>query len=140
MFASAVVCFLLVSGIPLLDLTSKAALKLAFFMLPARAWELLIGGVAAWIMLRRPDLHIPAGVKYSGLVIILATFIWGLSPVHPGPDAVIVTLATATILLGQGDWLRVNALTRAFTKLGDTGLTHSILCTGPYYLLHSSCT
>jgi len=57
--------------------------SLAFFMLPARAWELLFGEVCAWVMIRRPDLTVPGWVKLAALAVIVATCAIGFDPVHP---------------------------------------------------------
>lgn len=116
---SAIGCFVLVSGLPIGGLPAKTAAKAAFFLLPFRAWELLTGSLAAWVMLRRPDLHVPRLVKYIALAVIAATCIVGWSATHPGPEALGVSLATAVVLLGAGEWLAVNGVTRFIAKVGD---------------------
>ncbi len=105
MVASLGLCFLLMTGPQWLPFSSKGAQKLAFFMLPTRAWELLFGAVCAWIMIRRPDLTLPAWLKLAALALILATCAIGFDPVHPRWDAVIVVVATGLILLGRDGWL-----------------------------------
>jgi peptidoglycan/LPS O-acetylase OafA/YrhL len=116
---SAMGCFVLVSGLSIGGLPFKTAAKAAFFLLPFRAWELLIGSLAAWLMLRRPGLQVPALAKYTALVLIVGTCIVGSRAPHPGPEALVVTLAAALVLLGARDWLHVNALTRGIAKVGD---------------------
>lgn len=116
---SGLLCFVLMSGIPIHHFTAKFSQKMAFFMLPSRAWELLIGGIAAWMMLRYPHTSIPHAIKYVLLLAIFLDCIIGLSPAHPGLDAIIVTLSTGIILLGDDGWLPSNYLSRSIATLGD---------------------
>lgn len=103
--ASFALCFVLMTGPSWLPFSSKGAQKLAFFMLPTRAWELLLGAVCAWVMIRRPDLTVPGWTKLLALAAIIVTCAIGFDPVHPRWDAVIVVVATALILLGKDGWL-----------------------------------
>lgn len=119
MVVSLTLCILLVMSPDMLGLSGRRGSNLAFFMLPSRAWELLIGGVAAWCMLKKPFLTIPKSVKYLNLAIMIGLLVVGLSPVHPGPDAIIITVATSIILLGHDNWLSDNFVTRTFVKVGD---------------------
>lgn len=105
MILSFALCFLIMTGPSWLPFSAKGAQKLAFFMLPTRAWELLFGSVCAWVMIRRPDLTVPGWAKLAALAAIIATCAIGFDPVHPRWDAVIVVVATGLILLGQDGWL-----------------------------------
>ncbi len=105
MVLSFALCLVLIAGPSWLPFSAKSAGKLAFFMLPARAWELLFGAVCAWVMIRRPDLTVPGWAKLAALAVIIATCAIGFDPVHPRWDAVIVVVATGLILLGQDGWL-----------------------------------
>lgn len=105
MVASFALCLVLMTGPSWLPFSAKGAQKLAFFMLPTRAWELLLGAVCAWVMIRRPGLTVPSWVKLAALAVIIATCAIGFDPVHPRWDAVIVVVATGLILLGQDGWL-----------------------------------
>ena len=105
MLASFALCFILMTGPEWLPVSSKGAQKLAFFMLPTRAWELLFGAVCAWVMIRRPDLTVPGWAKLGALAAIIATCAIGFDPVHPRWDALIVVVATGLILLGRDGWL-----------------------------------
>jgi peptidoglycan/LPS O-acetylase OafA/YrhL len=116
---SFVLCNLLVSDVAIPGVSAKAGDKIAFFMLPPRAWELLIGGIAAAAMLRWPGLRVPGWAKYAALAAILFVCVSGVSRLHPGPDALIAGLATATILLGRDDWLHANPITRMIARIGD---------------------
>jgi peptidoglycan/LPS O-acetylase OafA/YrhL len=95
------------------------SITLAYFMLPSRAWELLIGGLAAWVMLKRPDLRVPGWAKHAALGVILLSFLFGVSPKQPGPDALIASLMTAVVLMGRDGWLHHNIITRAIARIGD---------------------
>ncbi len=57
--ASLALCLYLSSGVSIGSISGQTVENLAFYMLPTRAWELLVGGVAAWVMLERPGLRIP---------------------------------------------------------------------------------
>ena len=117
--ASGFLCYLLIGTDALPGISAAEGEKLAFFMLPPRAWELLIGALAAWTMLRRPTLDVPAWMKYGALGVILFACGAGFSDDHPGPDAIISTFATAVILLGRDGWLHDNPLTRFVRQIGD---------------------
>lgn len=119
MAASLGLCLFLVTGVPIGSIAGQTIENLAFYMLPSRAWELLIGGIAAWTMIERPDLRIPRGVKPILLasIILVAWIGWGDK--HPGWDAVIVTLATAVLLLGEDDWLPQSTMTALVARIGD---------------------
>ncbi|MGZ9099459.1 MAG: acyltransferase family protein, partial [Brevundimonas sp.] len=116
---SLALCLVLATGPAWLPVTTETAANLAFFMLPARAWELLAGSLCAWLMLRRPELTVPAWAKYLALAVIPVTCIVGFDAVHPRWDAVIVVAATAVLLLGRDGWLPRMALTRPVGVIGD---------------------
>lgn len=117
--ASLGLCLFLATGVPIGSIAGQTGENLAFYMLPSRAWELLIGGMAAWIMIVRPDLRIPRGVKPVLLASIILVAWIGVADKHPGWDAVIVTLATAVLLLGQDDWLPQSAMAALVARIGD---------------------
>lgn len=116
---SFLLCWLLVSHDGLFHISTKAAAKFAFFMLPARAWELLAGGICGWVMLRRPGMKVPAPLKVGALTGILAILAVGVDPVHPRFDALIATVLTSVILLGRDDWLRRAKPVQAIRRVGD---------------------
>ena len=116
---SLALCLVLVAGPTWLPITAETAGTFAFFMLPSRAWELLAGALCAWLMLRRPELTVPAWVKYLALAVIPATCIIGFDAVHPRWDAVIVVAATSILLLGRDGWLPKTVLTRPVGAIGD---------------------
>ena len=91
----------------------------AFYLFPTRAWELLAGSVAAWMMLRRPGLQVHANIKIMALVILLLMVLFGVDRVHPRWDAVIVTLATMIIMLDSRKWLPETGAIRIVERVGD---------------------
>jgi peptidoglycan/LPS O-acetylase OafA/YrhL len=119
----------------------------AFFLLPARFWELLLGGALAWCALERgpalarlrdsfshPGLTSQAlGATASALAVaLLAVAVTALdkSTPYPGWNALLPTLAAALIIAsGPGAWLNRTILAnRAAVTLG--------LMSYPLYLWH----
>lgn len=90
----------------------------AFYSLPTRAWELLIGSLCAGHLLRKRPVP-PAPLQWAALLIILAVSVYGIDPVHPRFDAILVSLATAVIMLGGDGWLPRSLLTRPVAVIGD---------------------
>lgn len=127
---SILLCLILVNGVApaSLGVAAKTQTKLAFFMLPTRAWELLVGSFAAFVMLKYASLKVSLLTKYISLISIVLVSIFGISDLHPGPDAIVVTFATSLLLLGHHQWLHFNLLTRSFAKIGDWSYS--------LYLLH----
>lgn len=71
-----------------------------FYLLPTRAWELLIGGMGAIYAGKLPQNRL---VNQFGLSIALAALIilpiFPISPLHPSIDAILVCLATLGVIL-----------------------------------------
>jgi len=126
--ASLVLCMMLMAGPAWLPTTAAGAQKLAFFMLPARAWELLAGALAAWLMIRRPGLAVPRALKLGALGLVFFVCTMGFIPCIPGIDALVVVVATCALLLGQDDWLPRAAPLRQLARIGDWSYS--------LYLLH----
>ena len=93
--------------------------SLAFFLLPTRAWELLVGSGCAWLCLNRPGLRIPSAVQWLGFALLPLSAIVGIDPVHPRGDALLAVAGTAIIILGGSAWLPRNWLTRPVATVGD---------------------
>jgi len=125
---SLALCLLLMTGPAWLPVTAAASQKLAFFMLPARAWELLAGSIIAWIAIRDPALTLPSFVKYAALACIVLICAIGFDPLHPRGDAILVVIATCLLLLGKDDWMPATTLTRPLARIGDWSYS--------LYLLH----
>lgn len=122
---SLLLCFLVASLMPVAT----------FYLLPTRAWELLLGSIVAlredWLkaMLRRwaPQL----GLTALGVLVIVPVFTPGktLGFVHPSLDALLVTLATALVILVRPAMLNLwNPVTRIGYRLGN--ISYSL------YLVH----
>jgi hypothetical protein len=97
----------------------KSATKWAFYMLPSRAWELLIGGLAAWAMLKRPSFSVPGWLKWLGLAAIFILAFHQFDLVHPRGDAIAVVLATSLLLMGNDGWMRKAWPLRPIEAVGD---------------------
>jgi peptidoglycan/LPS O-acetylase OafA/YrhL len=84
----------------------------AFYLLPSRAWQLLVGALASFVADRwqpaatRRPLPGVAGeaVGWGGMaMILLALFLFDERTPFPGLNAVLPTLGTAMVLLGSSD-------------------------------------
>ncbi|WP_290872900.1 acyltransferase family protein [Aquabacterium sp.] len=77
----------------------------AFYLLPARAWELLLGTLCA---LRWPGLKQAQGgvdTAWFSLPLLGGLLSQGWDPVHPRGDALLVCLATAALIVRPSAWL-----------------------------------
>lgn len=109
--ASVVLCFVLVSAHP----------DAAFYLLPARAWELGIGSLAALTALdgsRRVQLLL-SGLFWPAVVALVAIPIFPTGMPHPGADAFIVCIATVLVILRRHWALNATSGARALAKVGD---------------------
>jgi peptidoglycan/LPS O-acetylase OafA/YrhL len=115
---SAGLCFYLVSRDP----------QAAFYLLPTRAWELLLGGVGAVLIQQKPAGAIASSLRLPAVALLVAVPIWPTGLPHPGVDAALVCLATLTIILADNrkvaGWIPVKAI----AWLGD--ISYSL------YLVH----
>ncbi|MGO9173869.1 MAG: acyltransferase family protein [Rhodomicrobium sp.] len=116
----------------------------AFYLLPARAWELALGGALALAERRPAATHSGAGranaawtwaVAWLGLpalavLILTPSFAPGslLGSRHPGLDAILVCAATALLLICRLPLLTRGALAWTLARLGD--ISYSL------YLVH----
>lgn len=91
---------------------------IAFFSLPTRAWEMLVGSLLAWKS-SNSILAVPRKYKFAALLLIIVVTCFPIDSIHPRGDAVLVVLATAIILAGEKDWLPVNMVSRTMAKVGD---------------------
>lgn len=91
----------------------------AFYLLFTRAWELLIGSLCAWIMLKKPTIAVPKWLKCTSLVLIFFSCTVNINNEHPSIESLIIVLATMVILLGNKEWLPKNIVTRIIEKTGD---------------------
>jgi peptidoglycan/LPS O-acetylase OafA/YrhL len=123
-------CMWLISGyaIPGLDISLDYRQRFAFYMLPTRAWELILGSICGLVMLRRPDLSPPPWAKYPALAAVIFVCAVGLDDAHPRGDAMLAVAACCVLLLGNDQWLPRVAFTRAVAAVGDWSYS--------LYLLH----
>jgi peptidoglycan/LPS O-acetylase OafA/YrhL len=86
----------------------------AFFLLPTRAWELLIGVFAALYMLNLTDFHqridhrIHQGLSLLGLtMVVYSIFVFDKGTLFPGLPALVPTVGTGLIILfaTQDTWV-----------------------------------
>lgn len=90
----------------------------AFYGLPTRAWELGVGSwIALWPHAERlrwqPLWH---RLRWPAVLVLWVIPMHPLSSLHPGPDAVVITLATALVLLNRFD---VTSRWQLGVRLGD---------------------
>ena len=123
-------CLWLISGYPIpgIDTSLDYRQRFAFYMLPTRAWELILGSICGLVMLRRPDLSPPVWTKYAALAAVIFVCAVGIDDAHPRGDAMIAVAACCLLLLGNDRWLPRVALTRAVATVGDWSYS--------LYLLH----
>ena len=120
--------YLLLLGWPQgLPIDRAQAWTLGYGSLPARAWQFLAGGLCAWLMMRRPGLTVPPGIKWLALAGLL--FVGTTGTLYEGPRwaGMIVTAATCVMLMGRDGWLPRRAL-GPIARTGD--LSYSL------YLVH----
>lgn len=86
----------------------------AFYLLPTRAWELLIGSLCALPSARRLGLvRLRVDSGWWCLPVMGLSLVWGLDDTHPRWDALLVCLSTAGLILmpsrllqSQRGWMR----------------------------------
>ena len=89
----------MVAGILLTPLNQPAA----FFLLPTRAWELLLGGLVG-LLLMRDHVSLPEWVRaaggWAGLALVTVTVLtYDDDTVFPGTAAILPALGTAVVIL-----------------------------------------
>ena len=81
----------------------------AFYLLPSRAWQLLVGALASFVAdrwpsvaLRQPSVRLAGeAIGWGGMaMIVLSLFLFSEQTPFPGLNAVLPTLGTALVLLG----------------------------------------
>lgn len=78
--------------------------KFAFYMLPARAWELFLGVVLAWWLPRlAPGRRVGSTLSFAGLALCLAPiFLLDEHSPFPGSNALYPVLGAVLFILGAG--------------------------------------
>lgn len=93
--------------------------NIAFYFSMTRFWELLAGSMAAWLMMRKPSLHVKPFVKFAAVTLLLCMAFITIDPMHPRLSAVVVVIATAAILIDSREWLPRNPIATITAKIGD---------------------
>jgi peptidoglycan/LPS O-acetylase OafA/YrhL len=90
-----------------------------FYLLPTREWELAIGSVGAIVTV--PD-RLKETIRYCfwpALIALLVLPVVTIFPFHPGPDALIICVATLVIVLREHPMLSAGVFMRGMGKIGD---------------------
>lgn len=93
--------------------------QLAFFMLPTRAWEMLVGSLLAWSSLRAAGPAPGAALKRSALALLCLLCAFPFDGIHPRGDALAVVALTALMIAGRDGWLGNSPAVRAVARVGD---------------------
>lgn len=126
----------LVASLALCMVGSVVAPAATFYLLPTRAWELLLGSLGALLAREAGrsscvDLAVSRAVRWlfypSVAGLLLLPMLPSFGP-HPGPAALLVCLATLVVLLRQHPGLPSWLPTRLLARLGD--ISYSL------YLVH----
>ncbi len=87
----------------------------AFYLLPTRAWEMLLGslcalphgrGTASPALLPRGPGRWAALISAAAALSLAICLLWGVDPVHPRGDALWVCLSTAALVWWPARWLQ----------------------------------
>lgn len=96
---------LLVISLALSEYGSRSQPLANFFLLPSRAWELLIGALVAWASFSEPPVHVRISrivrefLAGLGLALIcVAVFIFGVETPFPSLYALVPTIGTALVI------------------------------------------
>ena len=93
--------------------------QFAFFMLPARAWEMLAGSLLACSASRWAPFAAGRAVKLIALGALCTLCILPIDPVHPRSDALLAVLLTALLIRGNDRWLGHGLPVRMIARVGD---------------------
>ncbi len=105
-----------------------------FYLLPTRAWELLLGSLGALWVLRPPDdthqvVRRAVGLLFiPGLVCLLVLPFVPMLGMHPGFNALLACVATLIVILRNSNWLNLAWPAKMLAGIGD--ISYSL------YLVH----
>lgn len=92
----------------------------AFYLMPFRAWEMMIGSIAALLVVPQQSswTAAPFQLCYWLVLVLVPTLpvLWGG---HPGLAALIVCCATVLIILSNSQRWHENFVSRTLSKVGD---------------------
>lgn len=104
----------------------------AFYLLPTRAWELLIGALGALMAYRWENTKIIKILFWPALLALLLLPIFSINESlglpHPSIDAFIICVATLIIILAKNHYAATGVLSKGLAKLGN--ISYSL------YLVH----
>ena len=119
--ASAIACFALAPNHP----------TGTFYLLPTRAWELLLGAAGALWFPAAASGPAATARRLAGnasLIVLVALPLLTLDPVHPRLDAAVICLATLVLIRARPALLEQGLLARGLAQVGD--MSYSL------YLVH----
>lgn len=96
-----------------------------FYLLPTRAWELLIGSVGALWMLQNavnPNRTVSNVIKILFVPSLLCLLVLPFVPfngAHPGINALLICVATLIVILHNSPWLNSIWPTKILARIGD---------------------
>lgn len=99
-----------------------------FYLLPTRAWELGIGSLGVLALEGRPGAQWIQRLYWPALAALFVVPFFPLGGAHPGPDAIIVCLATLVVILRNHPVVGSSAPMRGLSWFGD--MSYSL------YLVH----
>jgi len=125
LFLVILIIFIFSFGMNLLFTYSGDA-EFAFFMLPTRAWELVVGALV-FLLIRNPNFNISNQFRsilaYAGCILVLGSFfLIDQSMLFPGLPAVFPVLGTALIILAASPEHNLSGRVLAFAPIRFTGL------------------
>lgn len=97
----------------------------SFYLLPTRAWELIIGTAGALLLQQGNDVARGAIATLCKLLLFPAIFSLMLIPffpfggIHPGLNAFLICIATLVVLLSTNTALNSSIVTKALGRVGD---------------------
>jgi peptidoglycan/LPS O-acetylase OafA/YrhL len=120
------IALLVLSYILCVSTASKGSFS--FYLLPTRAWEMLIGSVSALIILNDQWKKWLNFLFWPMFLLTISIPIIKIDLIHPGPIALLICLSTAVVILTRHSVLSSGFLVKIFSKLGD--ISYSL------YLVH----
>jgi peptidoglycan/LPS O-acetylase OafA/YrhL len=110
-----------------------------FYLLPTRGWELGVGSMVALMPALMGRIRPLLAVLFWPAVAVLAVipvFPTGLP--HPGPDALLVCLATAVVIARRHPLLERSLLSRGLARIGDVSYSLYLAHWPPFAFLKNA--